>query len=74
MDSRTRLAFLTLVLAQASHSIEEYAFALYDVFPPARFASGLVSSDLATGFAILNGAFVVFGVALVANGRSRRRT
>jgi len=63
MDSSTRLTFLALVLVQASHSIEEYAFALYDVFPPARFASGLLSSDLATGFAILNSAFVAFGVA-----------
>ena len=63
MDARIRLAFLALVLVQACHSIEEYAFALYDVFPPARFASGVVSSDLATGFAILNSAFVVFGVA-----------
>jgi len=62
MDSRARLGFLALVVAQAGHSIEEYSFRLYEVFPVARFASGLVSSDLATGFAILNSAFVVFGV------------
>ena len=62
MDSRARLAFLALIVVQACHSIEEYTFALYEVFPVARFASGLVSSDLATGFAILNTALVVFGL------------
>jgi hypothetical protein len=62
MDSRARLGFLALVVGQAGHSIEEYAFRLYEVFPVARFASGIVSSDLATGFAILNSAFVLFGL------------
>ncbi len=62
MDSRSQTAFLALVLAQAAHSIEEYSFALYEVFPVARFASSLVSSDLATGFAVLNSLFVVFGL------------
>lgn len=41
MDSRSRFAFLVLVLAQAAHSAEEYIFKLYDVFVPARFVSGL---------------------------------
>ena len=49
MDRRCQLAFLALVMAQAAHSIEEYAFALYDVLPVARFASSLVSTDPATG-------------------------
>ena len=62
MDPRTRLAFLALVIVQASHSIEEYAFELYEVLPLARFASGLVSSDLATGFVILTASFVAFGL------------
>jgi len=61
IDPRTRSAFLALILVQAAHSIEEYAFALYEVFSPARFASGLVSADRAVGFAILNAAFVAFG-------------
>ena len=35
---------------------------LYDVFAPARFVSGLVSDDLAVGFAIINVAIVAVGV------------
>ena len=62
MDARSRFAFLALILAQAVHSIEEYAFGLYEVFAPARFVSGLVSDDPRTGFAILNGALILFGV------------
>jgi hypothetical protein len=62
MDSRSRFAFLVLVLAQAAHSVEEYIFRLYDVFAPARFVSGLVSDDRRTGFVILNMALVAFGV------------
>jgi hypothetical protein len=62
MDTRGRTAFLILIAAQAAHSIEEYAFRLYDVFGPARFLSGLISDDLATGFAIGNMALVAFGI------------
>jgi hypothetical protein len=62
MDSRSRSAFLALIVAQAAHSLEECVFRLYDVFAPARFVSGLLSSDLARGFAIGNAALVLFGV------------
>jgi hypothetical protein len=62
MDTRSQFAFLLLILAQAAHSIEEYAFRLYDVFAPARFISSLVSSNLARGFAIANSALVIFGL------------
>ena len=61
MDRRTQRLFLALIVAQSAHSIEEYSFALYDVFAPARFASRLVSSDPAVGFLILNAAIVAFG-------------
>ena len=61
MDSRARWAFLALIVAQAAHSIEEYVFRLFDVFAPARFVSGLVSSDLAFGFVTLNVVLVLFG-------------
>lgn len=44
-----------------AHSIEEYTFELYNVLALPRFASGLISNDLATGFAILNTTLVVFG-------------
>ena len=61
MNSRSRSAFLALILAQAAHSVEEYVFRLYDVFAPARIISGLFSDDLATGFAIFNIGLVLFG-------------
>jgi len=69
---RTRLTFALLVAAQAAHSIEEYAGRLYDVFPPARLVSGIVSSDRRIGFAIVNVALVVLGVACVAQVWRRR--
>ena len=62
MDPRSVNAFLALGLVQAAHSIEEYAAGLYEVFAPARLVSGLVSDDLATGFLVLNAAFVCFGL------------
>ena len=62
MEKCSQFVFLLLVLAQAAHSIEEYATELYEVFPTARFVSGLVSDDLATGFAVGNALFVAFGL------------
>jgi Protein of unknown function with HXXEE motif len=57
-----RLPFLLLIVAQAAHSIEEYAFRLYDVFGPARLVSSLISSDVRTGFVLANLMLVTFGV------------
>ena len=62
MDRRAQRAFALLILAQAAHSIEEYVFRLFEVFPPARWVSGLFSANLALGFAIGNTAIVLFGV------------
>jgi hypothetical protein len=62
LSGRARLAFAALVAAQAAHSIEEYAGRLWESFPPARFLTGLVSSDLETGFLIINIGLVAFGV------------
>lgn len=62
MDTRSQFTFLALVLAQGAHSAEEYAFGLYDVFAPARFVSGLLSSDLSRGFIIANAALLLFGL------------
>jgi len=50
------------LLTQAAHSIEEYFGRLYEVFPPARFVSGLISQDLQLGFIFFNLALVAFGV------------
>src|SRR5690349_8900302 len=34
MSKKIRLAFLMLIVLQALHSIEEFVFRFYDVFPP----------------------------------------
>jgi len=47
---------------QAVHSVEEYLGRLYEVFPPARFVSGLVSHDLRRGFIIGNVVLISFGL------------
>src|SRR5262245_1881340 len=62
MDPRTQYVFLLLILAQGAHSIEEYAGRLYEIFAPARFVSGLLSSDLSVGFLAVNAALVTFGL------------
>ena len=61
MDSRSRDIFALLILAQAAHSVEEYVYRLFDVFAPARFVSGLFSSNTALGFALANVGIVLFG-------------
>lgn len=60
--SRVDQSFLALIVAQTAHSIEEYVGRLYDVFPPARFLTGLVSEDPRRGFLIINIGLVAFGV------------
>ena len=60
--TRFQSSFLALVGVQAAHSVEEYIGRLYDVFPPARFVSGLISSNLERGFVIFNIALVGFGL------------
>ena len=62
MTPRLRGAFGALVATQAVHSAEEYAGRLWESFPPARFVSSLVSSDLERGFVIANVALIAFGV------------
>ena len=60
--SRLTLSFAALVAAQAAHSIEEYAGRLWESFPPAMYATALVSDDREVGFIIINVALVGFGV------------
>jgi hypothetical protein len=62
VSNRSASTFGLLILAQAAHSMEEYAGRLWESFPPARFVSGLVSGDLRLGFLALNVALVTFGV------------
>jgi uncharacterized protein with HXXEE motif len=54
MHRIVRTNFLLITLAQGVHSIEEYMGKLWENFPPAKFISGLVSSDLKTGFIIID--------------------
>ncbi len=61
MDRRTKFAFLGLILTQTVHSLEEYLFRLYDVFPPAQAVSRLISNDLSTGFLAFNILLILFG-------------
>jgi uncharacterized protein with HXXEE motif len=59
--SRIHLTFAALILVQAVHSVEEYVGHLWESFPPARFVTGLVSSNLEHGFVILNVSLLAFG-------------
>ncbi len=59
---KTEHVFLTLIVVQALHSLEEYVFKLFETFPPARFVSGLVSADLERGFVAINLLVVVLGI------------
>ena len=60
--TRFQLSFLALVGTQAAHSVEEYVGRLYEVFPPARAVSGLISQDPERGFITANVALVTFGL------------
>jgi hypothetical protein len=60
--SRLNASFIILVGIQAAHSVEEYLGRLYEVFPPARLVSGLLSQDLRRGFIIGNIVLVTFGL------------
>ena len=59
---RVKIAFGAFVLAQAAHSVEEYAGRLWESFPPARILTGLVSSHHELGFIVINTALVAFGL------------
>ena len=59
--SRINFAFSALIVAQIAHSAEEYVGRLWESFPPARFLTGMVSSDRELGFIVINSAIVAFG-------------
>lgn len=60
--TRLEVSFFALVLTQAAHSVEEYVGRIYEVFPPARAVSGLISQDLERGFIIFNVTLITFGL------------
>jgi hypothetical protein len=59
---RLDASFIALIAVQAVHSFEEILGRLYELFPPARFVSGLVSQDLRRGFIIGNVVLVTVGL------------
>lgn len=61
-ERRAQVVFLLLILAQAGHSVEECWTKLYEVFAPAHFVAGLISNNLAVGFAAGNAVLVAFGL------------
>jgi hypothetical protein len=62
MARRFTLAFGTLLLAQAAHSVEEYIGRFWESFPPAHFLTGLVSQDREWSFVMLTILLMTFGL------------
>jgi Protein of unknown function with HXXEE motif len=62
MSQKCKFAFLGLVLLQALHSVEEYAFKFLDAFPPARFLNRIWPGITRPGFILFNAALVLFGL------------
>jgi hypothetical protein len=62
MQQNARNAFLALIVAQAVHSIEEYAFGLWRLLVPQGPAIGALGDARAAGFAVANVLVVAFGV------------
>ena len=62
VDKKLSATFFLLVIFQGLHSIEEYFGKLWDVFPPARFLTSLISNNLEIGFLIINIALFIFGI------------
>jgi hypothetical protein len=60
--SPIKVAFSALIFTQIAHSIEEYVGRLWESFPPARFLTGMISSDRELGFIVINCALVAFGL------------
>jgi hypothetical protein len=61
MSHKIRVSFLILVVLQALHSMEEYTFKFYDVFPPMVFLYRNAPQ-------MARPAFIVFNLLLVTAG------
>ena len=62
MDPRIKFSFLALVITQVAHSVEEYVFRFYEVFPPARLLNELVPGLTRPGFIIFSALLALFGL------------
>lgn len=62
MSIAIQRAFFLLLLIRTLHIIEEFRGELWQELAFTHFISGLFSSDLATGFMIANGIFLLLGL------------
>jgi hypothetical protein len=62
MNQKCRFAFLGLVLLQALHSVEEYTFKFFEVFPPAQLLNNIWPGIARPGFIVFNAALVLLGL------------
>ena len=62
VNRKISFLFLSLVLVQGLHTIEEYAGRLWEVLPPARFIVGLISDNHEKGFLVFNTSLFLFGI------------
>lgn len=62
MKRNGKTAFLALVLLQALHSAEEYAFRFFEVFPPAQRLNELLPGIAHPGFIAFNTLLLLFGL------------
>ena len=63
MNSRIKTAFLVMVLLQGIHSVEEYIFKLYEVFPPMQFIYQDAPESARLAFITFNLLLFLFGLA-----------
>jgi len=62
MNHKVKVAFLALIFLQALHSLEEYAFGFFEVFPPARLLNEIWPGVAQPGFIAFNVLLVAFGL------------
>jgi hypothetical protein len=78
MDRSTKITFFALLLVQGAHSVEEYVFRFYEVFPPARLLGQLFPGFTQPGFVMLNSTLLLWGLwcffARILQDRSTARS
>ncbi len=62
MNNQVKSAFLTAVTVQALHSVEEFIFKLYEVFPPMLFLYRRAPGLAKPAFVVFNLLLVLFGL------------
>ena len=63
MNKKLSLWFLLLIISQGLHSIEEYIGKLWESFPPAKWLTGIFSSDHHLSFIGINVGIFLAGMA-----------